>query len=333
MRRTLFSPKLKRLFVIDPASVTVACRTRGERILGPSPPPTSQRAELGAFLRSRRQSVAPRDVGLESSGQRRTPGLRREELAALAGVGLSWYTWLEQGREVKPSAQVLDAIASTLRLTFSERAHLFHLARSESPLPGVTGGDDPGRASLAAFVAALQPHPAYLTAPHLDVLAWNRAADSIIADFSAMGCGRRNLLWWLFTDERFAGGRIEQQSTARRTVARFRAAMGRHPGDPRFTEVLDGLSSASDDFRRIWKDHDVLDDQSGLKEVMRPGHGRLRFHHLQTAPAGQPDLRLTIYAPADATTRSILEASTPTMMGSAPSHHPASTTRRRSPTP
>jgi transcriptional regulator with XRE-family HTH domain len=280
--------------------------TRGESILGPSPPGIAHRAELGAFLRSRRERIAPSDVGLTPSGGRRTPGLRREEVAALAGVGLSWYTWLEQGRSVTPSAPVLDAIAGALRLASAERAHLFHLARAESPLPVATDHDDAALMSLAAFTSALQPHPAYVTGPSLDVLAWNRAAENIVADFGAMAPERRNLLWWLFTDQRFAARRTEPGSTARRTIARFRAAMGRHRADPRFHQLVDELSSASMDFRAIWNDGDVLEEQSGFKEIMRIGLGKLRFHHMQTVPAGHHDLRLTIYAPADVATRSIL---------------------------
>ena len=128
--------------------------------MGPAPPPSStvRRTELSDFLRSRRAKVAPEQVGLEPNGHRRTPGLRREEVAQLAGVGLSWYTWLEQGRDIHPSPQVLDAVARVLRLDAAERAHLFHLARIELPLPE---GDYPREASpaLRVFVEAMDPHP------------------------------------------------------------------------------------------------------------------------------------------------------------------------------
>src|SRR4051794_41645106 len=152
---------------------TVAVRTRGASIVGVAPPPSeARRAELSDFLRTRRAKVAPQDAGLEANGRRRTPGLRREEVAQLAGVGLSWYTWLEQGRDIHPSPQVLDALARVLRLDSAERAHLFHLARVELPLPA---GDYPRTAppELAAIVDGLVPNPAYLLGPRTDVLGWN----------------------------------------------------------------------------------------------------------------------------------------------------------------
>src|SRR3954471_5016556 len=144
---------------------TVAVRTRGASIVGVAPPPSeARRAELSDFLRTRRANVAPEDVGLEANGRRRTPGVRREEVAQLVGVGLSWYTWLEQARDIHPSPQVLDAIARVLALDAAERAHLFHRARVELPLPE---GDYPREASaeLRAFVQAIDPHPAYAFGP------------------------------------------------------------------------------------------------------------------------------------------------------------------------
>src|SRR5918992_3467218 len=155
---------------------TVIRATRGASILGAAPPPSeTRRAELAEFLKHRRALVSPESAGLDANRRRRTPGLRREEVAQLAGVGLSWYTWLEQGRDIKPSAQVLDALARVLRLDRAERAHLFHLARVELPLPP---SDYPRSAppELSAVVAALLPNPAYLLGPRTDLLAWNRAA-------------------------------------------------------------------------------------------------------------------------------------------------------------
>jgi transcriptional regulator with XRE-family HTH domain len=137
-------------------------------------------------------------AGLPANGRRRTPGLRREEVAQLAGVGLSWYTWLEQGRDIKPSAQVLDALARVLRLGAAERAHLFHLARVELPLPGA-GYTREAPPELAAIVEGLAPNPAYLIGPRTDVLAWNRVARAILGEPARAPDGRPNLVWWLFT--------------------------------------------------------------------------------------------------------------------------------------
>src|ERR687896_966403 len=197
MRFTVKEPRL----VMAPGSATVKDGTRRASIMGPGPPPTlARRDELTDFLRDRRARVTPESAGLDANGRRRTPGLRREEVAQLAGVGLSWYTWLEQGRDIKPSAQVLDALARVLRLDGAERAHLFHLARVELPLPG----EDYAReapAELRAIVDELVPNPAYLIGPRTDVLAWNRAAEAVLGRPTEAPDGRPNLLWWLFTSK------------------------------------------------------------------------------------------------------------------------------------
>ena len=272
--------------------------------MGLAPPPSAaRRSELTDFLRDRRARVTPDSVGLPVDGRRRTPGLRREEVAQLAGVGVSWYTWLEQGRDIKPSAQVLDALARVLRLGAAERAHLFHLARVELPLPA---GDYPREAppELAAIVDGLVPHPAYLVGPRTDVLAWNRAATAMLGTPSAAPDDRPNLLWWLFT----SGDRRGEQwrATGRAALARFRAEHARRLGDPDFAALLDALEHASPDFRAAWARHEVLNEQLGTKTIEYPRLGTLRLHHLQSAPTSHPDLRLTQFVPADDTTRAAL---------------------------
>src|SRR4051794_11732185 len=140
-----------------------------------------------------RERKTPQEVGLAANGRRRTPGLRREEVAQLAGVGLSWYTWLEQGRDIKPSAQVLDALARVLRLDTAERAHLFHLARVELPLPA-TAYTREAPLELSEIVVALEPNPAYLIGPRTDALAWNAGATAMLGEPTRAPDGRRNLL-------------------------------------------------------------------------------------------------------------------------------------------
>src|SRR5919197_843125 len=198
MRRTGRPPSIPVCVVVMHAGcATVGRATRRASILGLAPPPSeARRAELADFLKHRRALVTPDSVGLETNGRRRTPGLRREEVAQLTGVGLSWYTWLEQGRDIHPSPQVLDAIARVLVLDAAERAHLFHLARVELPLPE---GDYPRDASpeLIAFVEAIDPHPAYAIGPRFDVLAWNNASTLLFHDWATLPVRQRNLLWWL----------------------------------------------------------------------------------------------------------------------------------------
>jgi transcriptional regulator with XRE-family HTH domain len=269
-------------------------------------PPPSRHDELAHFLRTRRARVTPVSAGVPVTGRRRTPGLRREEVAQLAGVGLSWYTWLEQGRDIRPSPQVLNAIARALRLDGAERAHLFHLARTELPAASETYPRE-APAGLRAFVEALSPHPAYVTGPLTDVLAWNRQAAVVIHDFGAMPSERRSLLWWLFADPALREAPT-WEDTAKRTLARFRAEHARRVGDPAFARLVEELSAASPEFRNWWPRHEVLAAQSGTKTISHPEHGTVRMHHLQSVPTSSPDLRLTVYAPADETTRAAFAA-------------------------
>ena len=260
---------------------------------------------LAAFLRARRERTSPREVGLPVNGRRRTPGLRREEVAQLAGVGLSWYTWLEQGRDIHPSPQVLDAIARVLALDTAERAHLFHLARVELPLPE---GDYPRQASpeLRAIVAGLVPHPAFVTGPRADLLAWNRPAVAVFTDFGAMPPEGRNLLRWLFADPGRDHTAATWEDTAKHTLARFRAQHARRPDDPSFAALIEELSAASPEFRAWWPRHEVVAEQAGTKTIEGHALGTLRLHHLQSTPTSDPELRLTMYVPADAETRRVL---------------------------
>ncbi|MBI5104894.1 MAG: helix-turn-helix domain-containing protein [Solirubrobacterales bacterium] len=271
-------------------------------ILGLAPPP-SRHDELADFLKRRRAQVTPEMAGLEANGRRRTPGLRREEVAQLAGVGLSWYTWLEQGRDIRPSAQVLDALARVLRLDTGERAHLFHLARVELPLPA---GDYPREAppELAAIVENLAPNPAYLLGPRTDVLAWNRGAARVLGEPATAPDGRPNLLWWMFTEEADRGE--QWRETARNTLGRFRAEHARRIGDPDFAALVAALDAASPLFRSWWPRHEVVTEQLGTKTIEHPVLGTLVIHHLQSVPTSHPDLRLTQFVPADAATRETL---------------------------
>jgi transcriptional regulator with XRE-family HTH domain len=275
--------------------------------MGVAPPPT-RREELAEFLRHLRERTAPDAVGLNGgSGRRRTPGLRREEVSQLAGVGLSWYTWLEQGREITPSPSVLDALALVFDLSGAERAHLFDLAGVAMPAPA-----DPypteAPPELATWIAALDPIPAFLTNPRTDVLAANRAAGAVITIPSPGPDGTRNLLRGLFTepgDGRSAGAAREQ--TARSTLARFRSAHARRYDDPRFLALIDELLRESPRFRELWRRHEVLDSQLGTKVLEHPELGTLTLHHLQLIPTSDRELRLTQYLPGDAETRAALE--------------------------
>jgi transcriptional regulator with XRE-family HTH domain len=252
-------------------------------------------------------------VGLPDDGgaRRRTPGLRREELAALAGVGVSWYTWLEQGRDINPSPEVLDALARALRLDAAERATLFALARTELPLPEgaeTPAGDDAdgGHALLVSLVEALHPVPAYLLGPMTRILAWNHAASALFGSPDHLPAERRSLLWMLLVDPGEVVSNPGRQVTARNMVARFRTEYARRAGEPAYEQFIAELGEQSPWFAQWWGEHEVTDTQRGTKTIEHPRLGTLRLHHAQTVPTGAPDLRLTIYAPADASTRAAL---------------------------
>jgi transcriptional regulator with XRE-family HTH domain len=272
----------------------------------------ARRDELRAFLRSRRARLSPADVGLpDDRARRRTPGLRREELAALAGVGVSWYTWLEQGRDIHPSPDVLDALARALRLDAAERATLFALARSELPLPdaheAVPVPDDAAdHALLASLVQGLHPMPAYLLGPLTRILAWNPAASALFGSPDHLAPEHRSLLWMLLVDPGQARSNPGRQGTARNMVARFRSEYARHAGEPAYEQFVAELGERSSQFAQWWDEHEVNDTQRGTKTLVHPTLGTLRLHHAQTVPTGAPDLRLTVYAPADAATRAAL---------------------------
>jgi transcriptional regulator with XRE-family HTH domain len=267
-----------------------------------APPPT-RRGGLGEFLRLQRARTTPEAVDLPANGRRRTPGLRREEVAQLAGVGLSWYTWLEQGRDITPSASVLDALARVYDLSPAEHDHLFHLAGVPVPAPA---GDYPRQApdELRRVVIALEPSPAYLLGPRADVLVWNAGARRLLGEPTRAPDGAPNLLWWMYTDSDRGGSPGE--ATGRLMLARFRAEHARRYDDPSFRALIEALLQASPSFREMWRRHEVTDAQLGTKVIDHPELGRLTLHHLQSIPTSHPDLRLTQFVAADEATRAVL---------------------------
>ncbi len=267
-----------------------------------APPPT-RHGGLGEFLRLQRARTTPEAVDLPANGRRRTPGLRREEVAQLAGVGLSWYTWLEQGRDITPSASVLDALARVYDLSPAEHDHLFHLAGVPVPAPA---GDYPRQApdELRRVVIALEPCPAYLLGPRADVLVWNAGARRLLGEPTRAPDGVPNLLWWMYTDSDRGGSPGE--ANGRLMLARFRAEHARRYDDPSFRELIEALLQASPSFREMWRRHEVTDAQLGTKVIDHPELGRLTLRHLQSIPTSDPDLRLTQFVAADDATRAAL---------------------------
>jgi len=252
---------------------------------------SASRSELADLLRSRRDRLTPADVGLPAGTRRRTAGLRREEVAQLAGVSTTYYTFLEQGRDVRPSRQVVTALASALRLSSAERAHLFQLA-------GITlAAEDQTEAEtvapvVTALVGRLDPYPAYLKGRRWDVLAANRTARALFTDWSARAPGDRNLIWWMFTDPEARKVYVHWEKEASDMLGRFRAAAGRRPDDPDFTDLTERLHQASPEVRSWWPRHDVAPVGSGTKHLHHPALGDVAFQHTVLQVADHPEQRL-----------------------------------------
>jgi transcriptional regulator with XRE-family HTH domain len=293
---------------------TTAGRTNGSRADG-------TRAEFGSFLRSRRERISPEDVGLAPGGRRRTPGLRREEVAQLAGVGVTWYTWLEQGRPINASVQVLDAIARTLRLDGAEQAHMYRLAG----MPGVvdpdeangdgdgTGGDGDGvgRAShlpaeVPTILDGLDPLPGAVYNSRYDLLAWNRTYAALFPRLvSSRGC-ERNALWHMFVSPLCCNQFLNRDTELPRMVATLRGYFGRHVGEPAWTEFVRRLSAASAEFAQMWAAHEVAGPGRHVKIFRHASVGTIQLASTSMNLATPPETRLLVYTALDAETEAAL---------------------------
>ncbi|MEU1133868.1 helix-turn-helix transcriptional regulator [Streptomyces sp. NPDC005900] len=234
------------------------------------------RTELATFLRSRRARLRPEDVGVRPfGGRRRVPGLRREELAQLAGVSVDYYVRLEQGRSQNVSDSVLDAVAGALRLDAAERAHLGHLTRALRDAPTQNLAPQPVRAGIQVLLGALDEVPAYVLGRRLDILASNRLARLLFGDFDVLPAERRNVAWLHFLDPDARERYPDWEQTARDTVAALRMDLGRYPCDDRLCGLLGELSVRSDDFNRLWAEHHVRENSHGPQRIRHPATGEL----------------------------------------------------------
>jgi len=277
--------------------------------MGLAPPPSaraSRRTQLADFLKAKRAAITPDDVGLPVLGHRRTPGLRREEVAQRAGVGLSWYTWLEQARDITPSAQVLLALSRALELSPPEQAHMFLLA-GVARQPGSDQPENVADAETVALVHALLPHIAYVLGPRFDVLVHNRAAEIIMGDLVTRPPHRRNLLLWLFDGQTDWGDRGQEwEATARANLMDFRTEYARHPDDPSYQRLVDELTGSSEVLRGWWAEHAVQAPEPVRKRIIHATLGPLNLLQSQSCLAHRPSLRLRMLVPADDRTRRIL---------------------------
>lgn len=251
----------------------------------------TNRGDVANFLKQRRGALNPLDVGLPPGRGRRTPGLRREEVAMLAGVSLSWYTWLEQGRPINASRSVLDAVARTLRLTAAEHEHLLSLVSGTGGgVPVFDGAPEP----LVRLIESVDPSPAYVLGPRWEMLAWNRAQHRLAPILGALDEARLNLLWLVFAVPEVRALIVDWEAESQRLVAEFRTAAEALRSDQRFIALLDALRSASPEFDRLWSAHRVAEFATRLRYFDHPHAGRLAFQYQVLRPAEWPSLRVVL---------------------------------------
>lgn len=258
----------------------------------------SKAKAMGVFLKSRRERLSPEEAGLEfAHGHRKTPGLRREEVAVLAGVSVTYYTWLEQGRDLTPSKDVIDSIAQALRLTSAEKSHLYQLWNphaAETPLAASAAADP----QMQRIIDQL-PYPSHITNERCEVLAWNKAAQEAFADFASIPVQERNFLRMLFEDTNMRHRIVNLEEFASYSVAVFRTYYDKHRHDPWFEATVERLIRNSAEFERIWSQYDIQ-----LKKVKRiilrlPGARQPVPYdiHSLVNPTDRPDIHICIYTP------------------------------------
>lgn len=259
----------------------------------------ARRKEFAAFLQAIRSRSQPADFGFPSGMRRRTTGLRREEMAQLIGISATWYTWIEQGRDVNISADALDRLATNLRLTRSERAYLFELADRRDPQYGRSESDDvpPLLVDLLADVGV----PAYLMGRYWDLIAWNAAAAELF--FGWLDVPRNdedpspNLLRFVFLMPQTRQFLVDWEARARRITAEFRADCRNMLEDPALLRLVDELSVGSPDFARFWKQHDVLERQGGERRFQHPKRGEIAYQQATLRPDEHEHLKFVMLKP------------------------------------
>lgn len=259
----------------------------------------ARRTELAAFLRARRERINPEDVGFPAGTRRRTAGLRREELAQLAGVGVTWYTWLEQGRPINASVQVLDAIARTLRLDATERGHLFRLA----DVPGAASPPGCEECTLPPEVQRILdavPYPASVLTERFDLVAWNKIYASLFPRLVRTPAAERNTLLSCLVSPKCCSPVPEKEMYTASLIAQLRNAYGKHLGDPAWTHFIRRLEALSPTFAEIWAAHDVAQPATQTKRFRHAAFGVLTTKSTGFAVTAVPGTRMVIYTPDDA---------------------------------
>ena len=258
-----------------------------------------RRQELADFLRTRRARIVPADVGLPATNRRRTPGLRREEVAQLAGMSATWYTWLEQKRPIGVSPSVLDNLARVLQLGPAERIQLFQLALRQ---PDLDTAFQPETVSplMRRLLDQMYPNPAFVMGRRWDILAWNRAALAFLLDFERVPANERNMLWLIFTNSALRSIMVDWSTRGQDTLARFRADYGRYAGDAHFVQLVERLNAVSPEFAQWWPRHDIRPMSEGRRDYDHPLAGRMIVENTTLLVGDNPQQRLAVFLAADA---------------------------------
>ncbi|MFC9601536.1 helix-turn-helix transcriptional regulator [Peribacillus butanolivorans] len=255
---------------------------------------TTRNKQLGEFLKTRRARINPEMVGLPSGGRRRTAGLRREEVAQLAGISVDWYTWLEQGRNIHVSTQVLEDVARVLQLSASEKRHMFLLAEQAIPIESIENKFQIS-SSLQYFLDYQNPSPAYVTNSRWDFVAWNQAACKVFGDYNKMSELERNSVWRIFTSSYMMNLLDQWEEHAQRRLAQFRDSHGKYTNDPWWNEMIDKLSKESEKFRELWPQYEIMGAPEGNKVLHHPQVGELILDHISFQVSESPDLLVTVH--------------------------------------
>jgi len=265
-----------------------------------------RKEELGAFLRARRTQLSRADCGLPPTARGAATGLRREEVAVLSGVSMTWYTWLEQGRDISPSAQVMNAVADALRLTGAERDYILSLAGLAPSHPVEVA---PAPEHVQRLLDAME-HPAFALAPDWGIAGWNSGYEVLYPNIAAVPASERNLLWIVFTDPDVRRLLDDWEVTSRQFLAEFRAETGALLDDPAYLRLIEALTEASPEFREGWRQHDI-GGFSSRERIFHLANGTtVTFEHHQLRPSDRLDLQIVMYTPATHEDAVVFHAST-----------------------
>ncbi len=257
------------------------------------------RRELGKFLKSRRSRLTPEQFGLPIGPRRKVPGLRREELAQIAGIGLTWYTWLEQGKNIQVSTQVLERLVTVMQLNAEERNHLYKLALGQLPVEQTASIEESLIPIVQNFMNEYERCPAYVTDQRWDILLWNKAGERVFGDFEKMDKKERNAIWRCFASPAYRNLIGDWESHAKRLLAQFRSTSTSFVGEGWFKDLVAELMEISPEFRQWWPSYDISGTPIGKKKINHPRVGTMVMEHITFQVYDAPELKLTVYRPLE----------------------------------